>query len=73
MGVVPFSKMNGAELTEVIKNLSSFSNEQQRVLLELIAVKRTIAEGSYASIAKPSRGRHKIMRCSIAMRTCQGW
>ena len=46
MGVVPFSKMNGAELTETIKRLSSFANEQQRILLELIAVKGTIAEGS---------------------------
>ena len=46
MGVVPFSKMNEAELTETIKNLSSFADEQQRVLLELIAVKGTIAEGS---------------------------
>ena len=46
MGVIPFNKMNGAELTETIKNLSSLANEQQRVLLELIAVKGTIAEGS---------------------------
>jgi hypothetical protein len=38
--------MNGAELTEIIKNLSSLENEQQRILLELIAVKGTIAEGS---------------------------
>jgi hypothetical protein len=46
LGVVYFCEMNGAELTEAIKNLSSFANEQQRILLELIAVKGTIAEGS---------------------------
>ena len=46
MGVVPFNNMNGAELTEVIKNLSSFANDQRRILLEYIAVKGTIAEGS---------------------------
>ena len=43
MGVVPFNKMNGAELTETIKRLSSPANEQQRILLELIAVKGTMA------------------------------
>ena len=39
MGVVPFNKMNGAKLTETIKNLPSLANEQQRILLELLPSK----------------------------------